>query len=414
MHVLLVDDSRATALPIQMFLQQQGHQVTFVQNGRLAVAAYQASMPDLVLMDVVMPEMDGVEATRRIKAMSGARWVPVMIMTSLSAKEEIVSTLDAGADDYLIKPIIFEVLEARMRSMQRIATLQDSLFAILDNAFEAIITTDDHGVVQSYNKSAEKIFGYPATHMVGVGVGKLLPLSDEVPDDTAGDVGWGALAKRGRDLRVIGQRLSGEVFPMRVALTEVRRTQGSLMIGMVRDVSEEEEARRRIEFLALHDALTGLPNRPQFHDTLNRMHSQGGRYGLFFLDLDGFKPINDSLHHEAGDQALVIVARRLQETVGANDFVARLGGDEFVALIPGMDTPEVALSLGSRLIAAISQPMVLCQKTCCLGASVGVALSSLHGSTPNELLMAADKAMYQAKRSGKGRTCVATTALEEV
>ncbi|WP_297474250.1 diguanylate cyclase [Ferrovum sp.] len=404
MHVLLVDDSRAASLPIQRFMEQQGHEVTYVQNGRLAVEAYQARVPDLVLMDVIMPEMDGVEATRRIKAMTGTRWVPVMIMTSLSAKEEIVSTLDAGADDYLIKPVVFEVLEARMRSMQRIATLQDSLFAILDNAFEAIITTDEAGTVQSYNKSAEKIFGYPATHMVGKKVTRLISeRGGGVPHQWSG-----ISAVQGvQDERVLGLRVSGEVFPMRVALTEVKRQQGNLVIGMVRDVSEEEAARQRIDFLALHDSLTGLPNRPHFHDIHGRLHGQARTYGLFFLDLDGFKPINDTLHHEAGDQALVIVAGRLREVVGKTGFVARLGGDEFVVLSTAEVTVEDALKLGARLIEAISQPMLLDQQTCRLGASVGAALFPLHGMTPNELLLAADRAMYQAKRSGKGKTYLA-------
>ncbi len=404
MHVLLVDDSRAASLPIQRFMEQQGHEVTYVQNGRLAVEAYQARVPDLVLMDVIMPEMDGVEATRRIKAMTGTRWVPVMIMTSLSAKEEIVSTLDAVADDYLIKPVVFEVLEARMRSMQRIATLQDSLFAILDNAFEAIITTDEAGTVQSYNKSAEKIFGYPATHMVGKKVTRLISeRGGGVPHQWSG-----ISAVQGvQDERVLGLRVSGEVFPMRVALTEVKRQQGNLVIGMVRDVSEEEAARQRIDFLALHDSLTGLPNRPHFHDIHGRLHGQARTYGLFFLDLDGFKPINDTLHHEAGDQALVIVAGRLREVVGKTGFVARLGGDEFVVLSTAEVTVEDALKLGARLIEAISQPMLLDQQTCRLGASVGAALFPLHGMTPNELLLAADRAMYQAKRSGKGKTCLA-------
>ncbi|XXG30751.1 MAG: diguanylate cyclase [Ferrovum myxofaciens] len=409
MHVLLADDSRATSLPIQRFMEQQGHEVTYVQNGRLAVEAYQARVPDLVLMDVIMPEMDGVEATRRIKAMTGARWVPVMIMTSLSAKEEIVSTLDAGADDYLIKPVVFEVLEARMRSMQRIATLQDSLFAILDNAFEAIITTDEAGVVQSYNKSAEKIFGYPATHMVGKKVTRLISeRGGAVPHQ------WGGVStvQGVQDERILGLRTSGEVFPMRVALTEVKRQQGNLIIGMVRDVSEEEAARQRIDFLALHDSLTGLPNRPHFHDVHGRLHGQGRTYSLFFLDLDGFKPINDTLHHEAGDQALVIVAGRLREVVGKTGFVARLGGDEFVVLSATALTEDDSLKLGARLIEAISQPMILNQQTCRLGASIGAALFPLHGMTTNELLLAADRAMYQAKRSGKGKTCLAEVVRE--
>lgn len=415
MHILLADDSKSTALPVIAFLEKQGYRVTYVQDGKAAVAAYQADPPNLVLMDVIMPQMDGIEATRRIKSFGGKRWVPVMMMTGLTDSKEIVAGLDAGADDYLTKPIVFDVLEARLRSMQRIAILQDSLFGILDNVFEAVLTIDEAGTVESYNKAAERIFGYEPTEVLGRNVKMLMPAPYAEEHDA-----YLARYLRERTPRVIGsgrkvqgRRKDGEVFPMRLAVTEVQRDKRSLFIGLVSDISSEEAARQRIEFLALHDPLTGLPNRTNFTSALaNALESATGQlFALLFIDLDGFKQINDTLGHEAGDEALKAVAARLRHNLAANDFAARLGGDEFVAIASNIADKDAAVKIANRLIAAISDPMTLIGHTGRLGASIGVAVFPEHGVTPSELLSAADHAMYAAKRGGKNR-CVLAQAVD--
>jgi len=249
MHILLADDSRATSLPLIAHLERQGHCVTYVQNGRDAVESYRASPPDLVLMDVVMPEMDGIEATRRIKALSGARWVPLLMVTSLSAKDEIIAGFEAGADDYLVKPLVAETLDARIRSMQRIASMQDSLFGIIDNVYDAILSIDDVGTLRSYNRAAERIFGYDPAEVLGANVRMLMPspyaeehdgyLSRYLRERTPHVIGIGR--------KVSGRRKNGEVFPMVLSVTEVRISNGYQFIGIVRDISREEIARKKAE-----------------------------------------------------------------------------------------------------------------------------------------------------------------------
>jgi diguanylate cyclase (GGDEF)-like protein/PAS domain S-box-containing protein len=410
MHILLAEDSRANALPVIAFLKERGHRVTHVMDGVAAVAAYEAEPPDLVLMDIMMPVLDGIEATRRIKALGGRRWVPVMLLTGLSAQDEIVAGFDAGADDYLIKPIVFAVLDARMRSMQRIATIQDSLFSILDNVYEAIITIDEQGVVCNYNRAAERIFGYPPAEVIGRNVKLLMPEPYAAEHD-----GYLARYLRERTPHIIGsgrkvqgRRKDGAVFPMRLSVTEVRRGGRSRFIGLISDISAEEQARQRIEFLALHDALTGLPNRAQFNEALDATLKSPGAHALLFIDLDGFKPINDSLGHEAGDAALKIVAGRLRHALAAGDFVARLGGDEFVVIAHELPDAAAARAIAARLLAAIARPMELGGDERQMGASIGIAMiQPLSGLGASEILTAADNAMYAAKRAGKGRIVVA-------
>lgn len=411
MHILLADYNKTSALPVIEFLRQQDYRVTYVQDGRAAVEAYRVEPPDLVLMDIVMPEMDGIEAIRRIKALGGARWVPVMLMTALATKEDIVAGLNAGADDYLIKPIVYEVLDARMRSMARIVALQDSLSGVLDNVYEAILTIDEAGTVQSYNKAAEQIFGYRAAEVIGTNV-KMLMLSPYAEEHD----GYLESYLRERTPHVIGigrkvrgRRKNGETFPMRLSVTEVRRHIGRQFIGLVSDISAEEAARQHIEFLAMHDPLTGLANRARFNEVLGvacgRSRLQPG--AVLFIDLDDFKPINDRYGHEFGDEALITVAKRLRHNVVEQDMVARLGGDEFVVLLAGTEDAKQATAVAQRLLEAIVRPMTVLGYSCQVGASIGIALMPAHGISGDVLLTAADTAMYAAKHAGKGCIVVA-------
>jgi len=420
MHILFAEDTRSMALPVILFLESKGYRVTHVPDGSSAVDAFQELAPDLVLLDVVMPRMDGIEATRRIKRAGDSRWTPVVLMTSLSEADEIIEGLDAGADDYLIKPIVLGVLEARIRSMQRIAVIQQSLEAILDNVYEGIITIDEKGAIQSYNSAAERIFGYKPHEVQGRNVKCLMPEPFASEHD-----GYLVRYQKERTPRVIGigrkvkgRRKNGEVFPMRLAVTEIRDHGAQGYVGVVSDISEEETTRERIEFMALHDPLTGLPNRTQFAEKLNAaLDSLAGANGLavMFVDLDGFKPVNDSLGHDAGDEALKVVAGRLRGHLNAGDFVARIGGDEFVVIARDICDEGAACGIGERLIAAISRPMtVLGDKSAQIGATIGVAIAPVHGMVASELLTAADNAMYAAKRLGKGRCMVAMEALQRV
>ncbi len=411
LHILLADDTRSTALPLAACLKQQGHRITHVLNGQAAVEAFVAERPDLILMDVVMPVMDGIEATRQIKALAGGSWVPVVMLTSLDRVNEVVHGLDAGADDYLTKPVQLPLLEARIRAMQRIALLQRNLSSILDNVLEAILSIDEQGRISSYNPAAERIFGYTAAEVMGRNVSMLMPTPYAREHD-----GYLQRYLHERTPRVIGSgrkvrglRKNGETFPMRLSVTEIREGEVSRFIGLVVDISLEEADRERIEFLARHDTLTSLPNRTYFNSVMEELCTEGGNalHALLFIDLDGFKPINDSLGHDAGDEALRIAAQRLRQTLKAEDFVARLGGDEFVVVCRELDSSAAAVAVAERLLATLAEPMNLNGQVRQMGASIGIALTSQHGENTTALLTAADHAMYAAKRGGKGRVVVA-------
>lgn len=414
MRILYAEDNQSMALPVIAFLQEQGHEVRHAKNGKEAVSMFREELPDLVLMDGVMPELSGVEATRIIKTLhKDQRWVPIVIMTALSADDELIAGLSAGADDYLTKPINFEVLNARISAMQRITQIQDTLRGIFDHAYEGMITINQKAHITSFNKAAETIFGYAAEDVIGKNINVLMP----EPYHSAHDGFIQRYLKEGNP-RIMGQgrkvrglRKNGETFAMELGVTEVKAPKGSTFIGMVRDISAEEHYRQRIEYMALHDALTKLPNRVRFMAVLDAAAKRASQQpaAVLYMDLDGFKEVNDTYGHEAGDQVLVAVAARLQQALDDGDTVARLGGDEFVALFNGVEDVPAALEKAEALFDVIGRPIMLTNNVeVRVGASLGLALMPSHGSTANSILSAADGAMYAAKHSGKNEIMVAS------
>lgn len=410
MYILLADDSRTTSAPVKLLLTQLGYEVEQVMDGQAAVDAYSKRKPDLILMDGIMPKMDGMDAIRHIRALDPESWVPIIMMTARSSKNDLLAGLEAGADDYLPKPIDFDVLGARIAAFERIAILQQSLVGILENVYEAIITISQTGHIRKFNKAAEHIFGYHTSEVLGKKVNILMPrahaeqhdgyISNYLETGTPNIIGTGR--------KVEGRRKSGELFPMRLAVTEVRRAQDRLFIGLIQDISKEEAARKRIEYLALNDVLTGLPNRAALNQKLEDLQQQpsASLHLLLFIDLDGFKPVNDTLGHEAGDEALKQVAQRISRLLSKEDFAARLGGDEFIVLGHQKGEVEVGQAFAQRLLQALSEPFQLLGQAVQLGASMG-ALSFAPGTqSSSELLTRADNAMYAAKNAGKGQVAL--------
>jgi two-component system, HptB-dependent secretion and biofilm response regulator len=244
MKVLAVDDNRTNLHILQVFLKKLGHQVIVAENGEEAVHRFQAESPDLVLLDIMMPVMDGFEAARRIKAMNRDRWTPVIFLSALNRDENLVEGLDAGADDYLTKPINFVVLEAKLRSMQRSLAMQQASIdalrrvqAISDNVLDAIVTTDEDGVIVSLNQATERIFGWPSAELLGRNITLLLPAhsAQSISDSTACQTPSSTLPQQlGIESEVEARRKEGEIFPATIALSELTLDNQKMLIGVIR------------------------------------------------------------------------------------------------------------------------------------------------------------------------------------
>jgi len=256
MKVLAVDDNRTNLHILQVFLKKLGHEVILAENGEEAVHKFEAEHPDLVLLDIMMPIMDGFEAARRIKGMTRDRWTPVIFLSALNRDENLVEGLDAGADDYLTKPINFVVLEAKLRSMQRSLSMQqvaiDSLHrvqAISDNVLDAIVTSDENGIIVSVNQSAERIFGWKQTEMLGQNISMLIPVIDEPssPADAAGAKGVDTFTPRVTSEReLLAQHKDGHRFPATLAISQVSLDNQLMEISVIRDITERKQAEQQL------------------------------------------------------------------------------------------------------------------------------------------------------------------------
>jgi PAS domain S-box-containing protein len=256
LKVLVVDDTATNQQLLQIFLTKLGCRVVLAADGAQAVDVYRRELPDLVFMDVMMPVMDGYEATRQIKALAGSRWVPVVFLSALDKDENLVIGLDAGGDDYLAKPVNFVVLSAKVRSLARALALQRSLdearrrtAAISDNIDDCVITIDEDGRIQSVNAAAGRIFGYEAAELLGRNVNILMPEPYRSEHDAhvrAYVDGAPARVIGVGNRRAPGLRKDSSEVQLELAVTEMRHDGERLFIGILRDIGDR---------LAAEDAL---------------------------------------------------------------------------------------------------------------------------------------------------------------
>lgn len=251
LKILTVDDSRTNLQLLQAFLQKLGHTTVAAENGEVAVAQYEEHRPDAILMDIMMPVMGGLEATKRIRALPSERWVPVIFLSALDRDENLVGGLEAGGDDYLSKPINFVVLEAKVRSMQRMLALQQTahdalrhLRTISDNVLEAIVTIDADATITSCNRSAEDLFGWRTQELIGRNVSVLCPepYRSRHDDYVREYVSGGPPRIIGTTREIPAQRQDGSIFPAEIRISEVRLKDRRMFIGVIRDISERHRS----------------------------------------------------------------------------------------------------------------------------------------------------------------------------
>ena len=308
---------------------------------------------------------------------------------------------DDGKVEYLLS-MSSDVTEAQARTDEiRLAS------KVFESTADGIILTDGNDRVISINKAFSKLTGYGSEEMLG----KLLSETPFRPTDReASDARSEHLHRYGVVTgEVPRQNKNGKPLALWVTATFVRDGAGNIVnyVRVFTDISLLKESQRKLEQLASFDALTGLPNRHLLHDrlvqALRRTSRYHGRMGLLFIDLDGFKEVNDTLGHDVGDLLLKGVAARLEACVRTSDTVCRFGGDEFVILVEPMNDAADAIAVGERIVAALSPPFRVGGHRITTTASIGIALNPEDGIDAATLLKNADVAMYNAKKGGRNR-----------
>jgi diguanylate cyclase (GGDEF)-like protein/PAS domain S-box-containing protein len=336
-----------------------------------------------------------------------------------SLNENLEQTVQVRTREIEHKAAQLEQALAQQGQMQ--AQLQESeaeLRATLNNAYDAFIAFDEHGSVQQWNDQAERLLGWTRTEMLGQSIIDTM-LVPSMRD--ARQLGLQRFVETG-DSSIVNQRAEipvlrrdGAEILVEVAVAHVPRRHGHLFIAFMHDITERRQTQASLERMAMKDMLTDLPNRRALQQKLPEALARSARSGkplaVFFLDLDGFKGVNDRYGHDAGDELLRILAQRIVATVRRTDTVARLAGDEFVVVLELLSHADDAVDVAAKLLPALSHPFALEVATVTLSGSIGIALHDpASRESPDALLARADHAMYEAKHGGKNRYRIAALA----
>ncbi len=544
MTILAVDDTPASLKLLADLLKAEGYQVRASISGELALRSAHAHPPELVLLDIRMPGMDGLEVCRRLKGDPATHDVPVIFLSAASETLDKVQGFEVGAVDYITKPYQRDELLARVRTHLELNRLRhhleervavrtaelkesfESLHSILETTLDGFWRTDGQGKLLDVNPAYCLQSGYTRGELIGMRmsdfeeagnasglaarIGRIIENGRDLfetqhrrkdgsiwyaevsatyrgidggelfvffrdisarklaeqglnlaasvftharegimitrADGAIIDVNdafsritgysreevlgrnprllksnrhereyytamWGELIEKGHWYGEIwNRRKSGEVYAAMQTISAVRDAHNNILqyVALFSDITAIKEHEKELERTAHYDALTGLPNRVLLADRLHQGMAQalrrGQRLAVAYLDLDGFKAVNDQYGHEAGDQLLMSLAERMKQALREGDTLARLGGDEFVAVMLDLADSEACLPLLTRLLEAAAQPVQVGSLTLQVSASVGVTFYPQGDDVDaDQLLRQSDQAMYHAKLAGKNR-----------
>jgi len=417
--VLVADDDPVMRLLMLEMLAQVGLDAVEASDGRAAVASFRDNAPDLVLLDVDMPLLDGFSVCRAIRKLEASSHVPVIMVTGSDDLGAVTQAYEAGATDFVSKPINWPILGHRvlyvLRASDAIARLRIAdahnravLAAIPDTFFR--LSAD--GYYLDYEEGHEPGADFASRECVGRHIRDVLPapIASRMLDQLSAVLHSASVHSVDYELTRDGICHHFEARLVGTASGEV--------LGLVRDISERKRTEEQIRKLAYCDSLTGIPNRQAFLETLERELERSQReqrkFAILFMDLDSFKRINDTLGHNVGDLLLQIVTERLRETIRPSDHLcslARLGGDEFTILLPDIERVDDALAVAHRVKDAMRRPFNLDGHEIFVTASIGISLYPEDGEDCTSLLKFADTAMYHAKNCGKNNAKLYSSSL---
>jgi diguanylate cyclase (GGDEF)-like protein len=426
--VLVIDDDQTLHLWAKRHLSAAGFEVVLAANGCDGIDAFKKHSPDIILVDIEMPEMDGFATCSGIRSVPGGSNTPLLMITGTEDAERIERSYIAGATDFIVKPVNWQVLihrlrymvkaskvflqlersESRLSKAQQMARLGHWELNIIDNK---IYWSDE--IYKIFEQNRDTFTPDQAGFLNLVHAADRLYVEEafdkSIKNGTALTIEYRIITGTGKQ-RFVGQQIE---------IIENQKNQLVALTGTIQDITERKDHENQVRHLAYYDGITGLPNRTCFLEILSTALELAKRnersFAVLFLDLDGFKSINDSYGHHVGDLFLKEISRRLTEGLRRSDItsrylnhqnytadIARLGGDEFTILLNELTQPEDAAIAARNIHKWISEPILLENQKIYSSASIGIALFPQDGKDSETLLKNADVAMYHAKKMGKG------------
>ncbi len=424
-QILIVDDDAVARVLLKSALRQAGYETGLAVDGPDALRQFEARRWDLVLLDVQMPGQSGYEVCAAMRRSVG-ELLPIVMVTGMDDVASIEKAYESGATDFIAKPLNPTLIRHRVKYLLRAHQTMLDLraadvrsVAMLEAIPDALFELDALGRCLAYHPPRTNLYFAPQHVYVGKTVHSVLPRE-------AASVCMSALRAAAQHGFSNGQQMEVDLpqgkawFELSISRKPGGPDEAPTFIVLSRDITQRKQAEQQILRLAHQDSLTGLPNRQSFLNRIERevarAYHQGQQLGLLFVDLDGFKQVNDSLGHAAGDEVLQVVADRLRDAIRPSDLVsrftethgevelARLGGDEFTALLLDIAGSEAALAVAHRIRDIVARPIVVQDRRVAVGTSIGIAVYPDDAADAPGLLARADTAMYRAKVLG-GSAC---------
>jgi diguanylate cyclase (GGDEF)-like protein/PAS domain S-box-containing protein len=430
--ILIVDDEPQNRKLLETLLHPEGYLTITACNGEEALAAVKHQLPDLILLDVMMPGMDGYQVAKILKTDIATLHIPIIMVTAQTDPVALLEGLKAGAEEFLTKPVNRAELWLRVRNLLRLKELRDlvehqnkcleeEVFArtvklqrfrtAMDATGDGIFLVDgEANAFIEVNATASKMLGYSRHEFLGLGSVPLEATTQIALERLRDAILGGNISEASTQAKI--RRKDGWHLPVEIHRHTQTSGADTITVGVIRDVTEREEAHLRLYQMAHHDPLTGLPNRTLFYDTLGKTLAQAKKKGwgvvVLYIDLDHFKTVNDTHGHAMGDVLLTQVGNRLLESVRLRDTVGRLGGDEFAVILILEDRQKTSTIVAEKIRKALGAPFILGSYEVAVTASIGITSFPEDASEPELLIKYADTAMYQAKQKGRDTHCTFT------
>jgi Amt family ammonium transporter len=441
--ILIVDDI-PTNITVLTEILMSDYKMVCATNGKDALKLAASFIPDLILLDIMMPEMDGYETCRQLKSDDRTKDIPIVFLTAKKQEEDEIKGLELGAVDYISKPFSSVILRHKVRIHMELKLHRNNLEDIIhertieitksheklhqeiterliiqkalieqqayflqlfENSPQAIMIVEPDGKVVEINKGFEKIFGYTAKEIKGQYNKNLIVPEDMVAEDET--FHQNILSGRIINKETFRLNKNGDMIPVAfLGYPAIVKDQIKGLFILYQDISARKRFEAQMLHQSFHDSLTDIPNRALLMERLSRSLERSKRrndyhFAVLMIDLDNFKSVNDSIGHLAGDKFLIQFSDEIKQCIRSTDTIARMGGDEFAVLIEEFNGMKEVFRIAKRISNIGKSSFFVERNEIKISASIGIVIETKSYDSAENILRDADIAMYRVKETGK-------------